>query len=175
MELKKSPQEIEVIKAIFTPGSRIVVDSVRKGNNPPDASCGMAGIVKYVNEKGSVYCKMDNGKEVALLLNADNFHLENKSTQQEMLLEQHAAAILVTYNKEEPVIIMTRDKEEAIRYIKERMLNEYIGAKANGYKASYLEVIDGNEFGLRLITQHNGMGIDDDVLEMKLCTWFWKT
>ena len=65
-------KEVELIRARYPVGSRIVLDQM--GDDPRPVPSGMKGTVVQVDDIGTVHCNFDNGRRHGLIPGEDSFH-----------------------------------------------------------------------------------------------------
>ena len=65
-------KEVELIRARYPVGSRIVLDQM--GDDPRPVPSGMKGTVVSVDDIGTVHCNFDNGRRLGLIPGEDSFH-----------------------------------------------------------------------------------------------------
>lgn len=64
--------KVEMVKAIYPPGTRIMLDSM--GDDPRPIPSGMKGTVVSVDDIGTIHCSFDNGRRLGLIYGEDSFH-----------------------------------------------------------------------------------------------------
>ena len=72
---------VERIKAQYPIGSHIVLDFM--GDDPRPIAPGTRGVVRIVDDAGTVHCDFENGRRLGLIPGEDSFHIdaERKQTQ----------------------------------------------------------------------------------------------
>lgn len=64
-------KQVEAIKNIYTPGTRVVCQKMPDEPNP--IKRGTRGTVEYVDGIGTIHCKFDNGRRLGLIPDIDTF------------------------------------------------------------------------------------------------------
>ena len=63
---------VKKMKAAYLPGTRIELDFM--GDDPRPIPPGTKGIVRIVDDMGTVHCDFDNGRRLGLIPGEDVFH-----------------------------------------------------------------------------------------------------
>lgn len=66
------PYQVEQIKKKYPVGTRIELDHMEGERDMPD---GLRGTVEHVDDQGQLHMKWDNGRSLAVVPNADDFHI----------------------------------------------------------------------------------------------------
>lgn len=74
------PYQVEQIKKKYPVGTRIELDHME---GEPDMPDGLRGTVEYVDDQGQLHMKWDNGRSLAVVPNADDFHILRTQEQTE--------------------------------------------------------------------------------------------
>ena len=67
-----SSERIKFYKEKFHAGTRIQLDRMEDDPNPIPK--GTKGVVSYVDDLGTVFCKFDNGRSLGMCPEVDSFH-----------------------------------------------------------------------------------------------------
>lgn len=84
-EWERQRNRAEYLKKEYPPGTRIVLNSM--GDDPRPIQSGMRGMVKVVDDIGTVHCEFDNGRSLGLIDGEDDFRA---LTAQELAEEETA-------------------------------------------------------------------------------------
>ena len=63
---------VQRMKNIYLPGTRIELDFM--GDDPRPIAPGTRGVVRVVDDMGTVHCDFDNGRRLGLIPGEDVFH-----------------------------------------------------------------------------------------------------
>ena len=63
---------VQRMKNIYLPGTRIELDFM--GDDPRPIAPGTRGVVRIVDDMGTVHCDFDNGRRLGLIPGEDVFH-----------------------------------------------------------------------------------------------------
>lgn len=80
-----SQEEVRRIRERFPVGARIVLDHM--GNDPRPIPDGTKGVIKHVDDAGTVHCTFENGRYLGLIPGEDSFHIDRERSVTEMLAE----------------------------------------------------------------------------------------
>ena len=80
-----SPEEVHRIRERFPVGAKIVLDHM--GNDPRPVPYGTKGVVKHIDDVGTVHCAFENGRYLGLIPGEDSFHVFKEKSVTEMLVE----------------------------------------------------------------------------------------
>ena len=64
---------VKRMKDTYPPGTRIMLDCM--GDDPRPLPPGTKGIVRTVDDMGTVHCDFDNGRYLGLIPGEDSFHI----------------------------------------------------------------------------------------------------
>lgn len=80
-----SQEEVRRIRERFPVGAKIVLDHM--GNDPHPIPDGTKGVIKHVDDAGTVHCTFENGRYLGLIPGEDSFHIDKERSVTEMLAE----------------------------------------------------------------------------------------
>ena len=78
-----SQEEVRRIRERFPVGTKIVLDHM--GNDPHPIPDGTKGVVKHVDDAGTLHCVFENGRSLGIIPGEDSFHVVKEKTLQEIL------------------------------------------------------------------------------------------
>ena len=117
----KNREYVEEIKRKYPPGTRIVLDQM--GDDPRPIAPGTKGVVRVVDDIGTLHCDFSDGRRLGIIIGEDTFHVDNS-------IEKEPSDITLHIKYKEPVemngFIATMD---SIVFDSKEELNKYINGE----------------------------------------------
>ena len=73
MNCASSRAVVRMIKERYPAGTKIVLDHM--GDDPHPVPDGTKGVVRFVDDMGTVHCAFENGRYLGLIPGEDSFHV----------------------------------------------------------------------------------------------------
>ena len=93
---------IRRLKEKYPVGTRIVIDQM--GDDPRPIAPGIAGIVREVDDMGTIHCDFDNGRRLGVIPGEDEFHIEKERFIKVVLCEPGKKARVTTITNDLPTL-----------------------------------------------------------------------
>ena len=78
---------VEQIKAQYPVGLHIILDFM--GDDPRPIPPGTKGVVRIVDDAGTVHCDFENGRRLGLIPGEDSFHIDTTQKQEQSRGHRH--------------------------------------------------------------------------------------
>ena len=78
---------VQRMKEAYPVGSHIILDQM--GDDPRPIPPGTKGIVRLVDDIGTVHCDFENGRRLGLVPGEDSFHIDMEKTQEQKRTHKH--------------------------------------------------------------------------------------